>query len=243
MELLREFLTAYEAQAYRSLVQHGVMTASEVAKHSGVPYGKVYPVLEMLVKKGAAKRYAGRPQRFIAVEPAIIARQAVERKEAEARQLKHLAQRFLKEAGELGRRNDAQPVDRIRIVEGYRNYLRLSVALHKEARAEWLSISELSLYKPHIDAYRENVRSGVRVRVLTSREEATPQKLAVWRKTGAQIRFMERLPTKFSVIDHNDVTVRLAEGDAYVSVWIRNPSLNQSMRTYFELLWSQAQER
>ncbi len=46
--------TLYEAKVYKALISHPNSTGYEVAKHSQVPRGKVYEVLENLVEKGAA---------------------------------------------------------------------------------------------------------------------------------------------------------------------------------------------
>ena len=54
------------------------------------------------------------------------------------------------------------------------------------------------------------------------------------------IKFMDFLPTKFTVIDDSDVTIRLADDKKYISLWIRNQSLAKSMKNYFESLWKQA---
>jgi len=38
-------LSSYESKAYLILVREGACSASEASKKSGVPYGKIYPVL------------------------------------------------------------------------------------------------------------------------------------------------------------------------------------------------------
>lgn len=46
--------TVYEAKVYKALISHPNSTGYELSKHSQVPRGKVYEVLESLVEKGAA---------------------------------------------------------------------------------------------------------------------------------------------------------------------------------------------
>ena len=38
-------LTSYEIKVYLSLLEHGSLTASDISKKSGVPYSKIYEVL------------------------------------------------------------------------------------------------------------------------------------------------------------------------------------------------------
>ena len=45
-------LTDYEMRAYISLLKAGKLTASELSEVAGVPYSKIYDVLENLEKKG-----------------------------------------------------------------------------------------------------------------------------------------------------------------------------------------------
>jgi sugar-specific transcriptional regulator TrmB len=233
-------LSRYEDTAYVALVRNGLSSAHELAKHSSVPYGKIYPVLAALERKGFVKIYPGRPQRFMAIEPQVAVQQAVRQREAELASLRKRAEVFVSELGTLAARKPAEPLESVRIIEGYQNYLGLSVELHRQAHREWRSISELSLYKPHIDAYRDCARRGLQVRILTSSAEATPEKLAIWRKVGAVIRLTDFMPTKFSVVDDTDVTIRIADRQRYVSLWLRNPSFARSMQKHFDALWKAA---
>ena len=52
-KVLREIgLREYETRAYLTLLERGVMTASEISEHGGVPYSKVYETLNSLERKG-----------------------------------------------------------------------------------------------------------------------------------------------------------------------------------------------
>ncbi|MBI4450569.1 TrmB family transcriptional regulator [Candidatus Woesearchaeota archaeon] len=242
LELSRFGLSQYEQAAYEALVHSGISTAHALSKTSAVPYGKIYPVLASLERKGFAKVYAGKPQRWMAVEPKVAIEAAVASRESELAALRKQAETTIKALGELAAQKPEEPLDKVRIIEGYHNYLNLSVALHRKAKAEWLSISELSLYKPHIDSYKAAVKRGLTVRMLTSRQEATKEKLEIWKNVGVQLRFTDFMPTKFSVIDHQQVTIRIASDKRYISLWIQNPSLAMSLSNYFNVLWTDAEQ-
>jgi sugar-specific transcriptional regulator TrmB len=240
-DILEQFgLTAYERKAYVSLVREGISTTYVLSKNSGVPYGKIYPVLSTLERKGFVKKYDGTPQRFMAVEPNVAISAEIRKREREFVSLKDSSKSIIAALGALSAQKPTEPLEKIRIIEGYNNYLNLSVELHKKAKQEWLSISELSLYKPHIDAYTDNVHRGVNVRMLTSQEEATKEKIKIWRKTKVDIRRASFIPTKFSVIDEREVTIRIASDERYITLWIQNPSLAKSLKNYFNVLWENA---
>ena len=70
IRVLRELgLTTYESAVYLSLVEKGVMTASEVSQDAGVPFSKVYEVLNGLDRKGWVDVERGRPSRYFARAP------------------------------------------------------------------------------------------------------------------------------------------------------------------------------
>jgi sugar-specific transcriptional regulator TrmB len=63
-------LTGYEIRVYLSLLDTGSMTASDISKKSGVPYSKIYEVLNTLEDKGWLESDSSRPQNFFPKSPA-----------------------------------------------------------------------------------------------------------------------------------------------------------------------------
>src|SRR5215213_6993585 len=62
-------LTGYEIRVYLSLLDTGSMTAADVSKKSGVPYSKIYEVLNSLEEKGWLESGSSRPQKFFPKSP------------------------------------------------------------------------------------------------------------------------------------------------------------------------------
>jgi sugar-specific transcriptional regulator TrmB len=62
-------LTSYEIKVYLSLLEAGSMTASNISKKSGVPYSKIYEVLNSLEDKGWLESDSSRPQKFFPKSP------------------------------------------------------------------------------------------------------------------------------------------------------------------------------
>ncbi|MDW0283229.1 MAG: helix-turn-helix domain-containing protein, partial [Nitrososphaeraceae archaeon] len=62
-------LTSYETKVYLSLLETGSMTASDISKKSGVPYSKIYEVLNSLEDKGWLEIDSSRPQKFFPKSP------------------------------------------------------------------------------------------------------------------------------------------------------------------------------
>ena len=57
-------LTGYEIRVYLSLLDTNSMTASDISKKSGVPYSKIYEVLNSLEEKGWLESGSSRPKSF-----------------------------------------------------------------------------------------------------------------------------------------------------------------------------------
>lgn len=233
-------LDAYESAAYSTLVQQGASTAHVLSKESGVPYGKIYPVLVSLEKKGFVKTFEGVPKRFVASDPKIIIDQVVENKKKVLDAFKLKSKKMIDALGKFSVRKSGEPAEAVRILEGYRTYLKLSIALHNEAKQEWLSMTGLEIYKEHYDATRDCIKRGMSVKLLTFKDE-DKKRVALWRKIGVEVRFIEYVPTHFSVIDNQQVTLRILGEERYLALWLRNKSLATHMRNYFNTLWKTAE--
>ncbi|MBI1723589.1 MAG: TrmB family transcriptional regulator [Gemmatimonadetes bacterium] len=72
MPLERFGFTATESRAYAALVTSGPATGYGLAKITGLARANAYQALESLVRRGAARRTAAKPPRFIPVPPATL---------------------------------------------------------------------------------------------------------------------------------------------------------------------------
>jgi len=63
-------LNKYEARAYLALVTEGSSTAKNVSDVTGIPYGKVYEVIDSLVMKGFVMTLPTKPMKCKALSPA-----------------------------------------------------------------------------------------------------------------------------------------------------------------------------
>jgi HTH-type transcriptional regulator, sugar sensing transcriptional regulator len=67
---LKEFgLTEYEAKAYISLVESGVLAASELSRIASIPYSKIYEIIGNLERKGWVESEQGRPSKYYSKAP------------------------------------------------------------------------------------------------------------------------------------------------------------------------------
>ncbi len=240
---LKEYgLNQYENDSYLVLVREGISTASQICAKSAVPHGKIYPILQSLERKGFVKLYDGTPKRYSAVDPKIIIEEVIRKKEQEVHESKERSKKIMQELGELSLRKPKEPLEHIKIIEGQKNYLNLSVSLHGKTKNEWCTISRLPLYKPHLDAYRDCIARGIRVRVIAKITDANRKNVIEWKKLGVELRELDTLNSRFSIMDDTDVIIRLSGEERYLALWIKSSSLAFGTKKYFEFLWAQAKE-
>jgi sugar-specific transcriptional regulator TrmB len=239
IDKLRAFgLDSYEARVYAELSRIGTSTSTAVSRASGVPYGRIYPVLYSLEKKGFVRVIEGKPKRFTAVEPRIALAGRVERKARELEALKTEVDSLiplLERAGEPPAASES-----VQVIQGKLGVLNLSVRLHKKAKGEYRSISRLPIYKPHLDAYREAVKRGVKFWVLTPQTDS--ETVNVWTKLGVELRYSEDIELRYTVVDKTDVVIRIGSSDrtGYTSLWIQNTALASIMAQNFDRLWKKS---
>jgi len=118
-------LNSYESATYTTLVRTGASTAHLISQESKVPYGKIYPVLASLQEKGFVEVFEGPPKKFTAVEPRIIFEKVVRRKEKEFERFKNSSQKAIEQLGAFAARKPKEPLESVRIIDGYNKYLDL----------------------------------------------------------------------------------------------------------------------
>ncbi len=124
--LLELGLNKYEASIYLTLVTEGEQSAKDISNMTGVPYGKIYEMIDSLTTKGFVYVLPSKPMKVRAVSP----REAIEHakkgihtrlQKLEAHALEHLEPRFREKSETMdlrtafllmrGRSNVARKVD------------------------------------------------------------------------------------------------------------------------------------
>jgi sugar-specific transcriptional regulator TrmB len=236
MELKDLGLNKYESKAYQALLQ-GSCTANILSQRSRVPHGKIYPTLYSLKNKGFITIDNKKPKTFTAIEPKKTITKALKNKEKEFQQFQDEVNKITQTLGQMAGRRESEVLEKFRVIKGYKKYLNFSAYLHNQVKKEWFSISRLPVYKPHIDSYKEAIKKGIKIKLLVSHPDLKDENLKAWKAINANIRKIDYLQTRFSVIDGKEVVLRFSGGKEYIALWIKNESLAQSMRNYFLNLW------
>ncbi len=65
-------LTKYDSKALAYVIENPECTAKEVSENTGIPYTKVYSVLDSLENMNFLNSGLGRPRRYVASDPEYI---------------------------------------------------------------------------------------------------------------------------------------------------------------------------
>ena len=235
-------LTEYEARAYLTLVAHGELGARELSRLSGVPYSKIYGVLEALRRRGWVGVRGGRPRRYHARPPAEAVRAERMRKEAELRGLEAV---LVEELQPLYERSRARERPDVWIIRGLEAILAKARDMLANARSEVLialpsaARGLLSFLLPSLKHLRF---LGVKVAVLASEE--LRDELAELEGL-AEVRYRSGMFGGGVIVDGREAVLVLSEPGAggpraLMAIWSDYAELAYIAKVYFEHLWADA---
>lgn len=234
-------LREYETRAYLILLERGVMTASEVSEHGGIPYSKVYETLNSLERKGWVEVERGRPSRYFPKAPSESLEAARLRLEDMVNSWKHV---ILGELQPLYEKRELMEKPDIWILRGEFSILAKLKEMLDAARNE-LMIAAPAFAKGFVDASVSvlgRVRdSGVRVQVMVT-GDGDVKKIA---KVG-ETRVRDSLFGGGVIVDGKEALLFLGEADTKRSysgllvIWSNHIGLVKFAREYFQLLWDTA---
>ena len=228
-------LTDYQARAYLTLVRYGELRARELSRLSGVPYSKVYGVLEALRQRGWVGVKPGRPKTYYPKPPSEAVRAERARREAELRELEALV---VEELQPLYERSKARERPDVWIIRGRDEVLSKVREVMARASAEVLMAVPSSAawligaLKPSIAHLRF---TGVEVRILASEDLA-----GELRDLGglAELKFRSGMFGGGVIADAREAILILGDGVGVMAIWSDYDELAYVAKIYFEHLWS-----
>jgi len=234
-------LTEYETRAYLILLERGVMTASEVSEHGGLPYSKVYETLNSLERKGWVEVERGRPSRYFPKAPSESLEAARLRLEDMVGSWKRV---ILGELQPLYEKRELMEKPDIWILRGEFSILAKLKEMLDVAKNE-LMIAVPAFAKGFVDASVSvlgRVRSsGVRVQIMMTEGDYLEKVAEV-----GEARVRDNLFGGGVIVDGKEALLFLGEADTKRSysgllvIWSNHIGLVKFAREYFQLLWDTA---
>lgn len=240
-KVLRELgLTAYESAVYLSLVEQGVMTASEVSENASVPFSKVYEVLNRLERKGWVDIERGRPTRYFAKSPTEAfegTRHKVEKRMMDWEQTVKDELQPLFEKRELREKPD------IWILRGEANVLaKLQEMLGKARRQVMIAAPSFAreLAEKAMPLFSILRLGDVEVLIMVA---GSPREWNLERLSGvARVRGRDNMFGGGVIVDSEEALLFLGEDKPSLVVWSNHMGLVKFAKDYFQQLWQSSKE-
>jgi sugar-specific transcriptional regulator TrmB len=234
-------LTEYEIKTYLTLLERGVMTASEVSEYSGVPYSKVYETLNSLERKGWLEAESGRPRRYFPKAPSEALEAARLRMEDMVNGWKRVV---LGELQPLYERREILEKPDIWILRGEFSILAKLREMLGVTRKE-LMIAAPAFAKEFVDAFAAVLGqlrdTGVSVQVMMAGEWDIKRVAEI-----GETRVRDNLFGGGVIADGKEALLFLGEaetGSIYsglLVIWSNHVGLVKFAREYLQLLWDTA---
>ena len=167
-------LSKYESKVYLTLISEGVSTAKNISDITGIPYGKVYEIINSLSYKGFSMILPSKPMKYKAISPmqAIVAAKKDNHEKLQKIEnniIKHLEPMFAKN------KNFTGPKSIFSIINGRSNVVNKTEELIKKAEKQiniQCSANSLARLTLHKDVLKEAAKKGVKISIagITNKE-------------------------------------------------------------------------
>jgi HTH-type transcriptional regulator, sugar sensing transcriptional regulator len=243
-------LTAREAEVYFALLQKKEFSAPELTKITNVTRTKIYEILQNLINKGACtESYKDGQKIFQGIEPKIALQNIISNFELEFNQKKQAMLEQMNRATNLLEKelaniysNNKHKIDTIDYIEILSNRNQIKdrwFNLQQNAQHEIITFTKPPYVSPWGEnaSVLENAISKKKVHVksiyescghMSSAELQTEfiDSMASYENIGEEIRILDRLPMKLSIIDEKFTLLALND------LVVMNPSITTIIITH-----------
>jgi len=239
-KILRELgLTEYEARGYLSLLERGVLTASEVSEYANVPYSKIYEALNSLERKGWIETRRGRPSRYYPKSPSEALGAVKLRLEGK---VKSWEKTVLNELQPLYEKREIREKPDIWVLRGEFNILAKLQEMLGKAKSE-LMIAAPTVSKTLVEAIvpmLTHLQSiGVKMLLMVSKE------VMEWNIGNiakvVEVRVREHMFGGGVIVDGKEALLLLGEEKPTLVIWSSHTGLVGIADGYFRYIWKNAE--
>jgi len=250
-------LNLYEVRVWTALLSRGVSTAGELSSISDVPRSRTYDILESLEKKGFIVMKLGKPIKFVALKPEEVVervkRNLVRDAQEKSKRLETLkGDDVLHELTTLFTTGVKyiEPTDLSGSLRGRQNiYNHLDMMIRDAEKsitivttAEGLN-RKLETLLPSLDRARKR-RITIKIAAPIN---ASNIKIAKELAKVAEVKNLEGLKARFSIVDSNQVMFMLLDDEKVhpsydVGVWINTEFFARTLEQLFDLSWQRMRQ-
>jgi len=216
-------LNKYESNAYITLITFGgKLSASRIAAHATIPYGRVYDILESLMNKGLISVSPESPKLYSATDPSIL-KAHIKKKKIELDKLEkdvdQLKSFYLKQAPEA-----------VWMVRGKKNFYNLLKSIPDTKRYKY-AIKYNVEYHPDIVKMFRKMPKNIDIKDLVRVEKETKDNISAWKKIGKKMKKIKNEGISLTIVDDKYVMIGLIK--ANTTLLIRDVTFAKVMKKMF----------
>jgi sugar-specific transcriptional regulator TrmB len=250
-------LNLYEVKVWTALLSRGTSTAGELSNISDVPRSRTYDILESLEKKGFIVMKLGKPIKFIALKPEEVVERVkknlVKYAQERTKRLETLKDdEVLEELNSLFTKGIkfVEPSELSGSLKGRQNlYNHLDMMIRDAEKtvtivttAEGLN-RKLEALMPVLE---KSKKRGIKIRIAAPINNNNI-KVARELKKVADVRAMENIRARFTIIDSNQIMFMLLDDEKFhpnydIGVWINTEFFAGALEQMFELAWKEMKQ-
>jgi len=160
-------LSKYESKVYLTLITEGISTAKTVSDVTGIPYGKVYEIINTLSQKGFVIVLPTKPMKYRAISPHQAVQ--IEKKNAQEK-LKKIESHFLELEQQFERNKQFTGVkNNFNVISGRSNVINKLEEMIKKAKNNvniYCTANSLSRLVLHKEVLKEAAERGVNISIV-----------------------------------------------------------------------------
>ena len=219
-------LNSYESRAYEALLRLDKSTAAKISKMSGVPNGKIYLVLESLIKKHLVDSIPDDPKEFIANDPNLLI-PLFESKNNDILKLKMHIQQL-----KMLYKSEKNTDDSIVLVrQGKKSFQKILSFLNKPKKYEYAIKWNSVFSKEWVKNDKNLIANGVDLKVLLRYDEETKEDILKWLKVHKNIREIKNEGVIMDILDDFEVMITIIGSDS--TILIRDKPFAKLMKHMF----------
>jgi len=245
-------LNLYEVKVWTALLSRGTSTAGELSNISDVPRSRTYDILESLEKKGFIIMKLGKPIKFVALKPEEVVERVkknlVRDAQDKSKRLEKLkGDDVLEELSGLFTQGVkfVEPTDLSGSMRGRQNVYNHLDMLVRDAEKTITIVTtsdglnrKMEALMPSLEKARKR---GAIIRIAAPINKNN-EKIAKELSKVAEVRNMEDIKTRFTIIDGNQVMFMLLDDEKFhpnydIGVWINTEFFARALEQLFELAW------
>jgi len=219
-------LNNYELKAYEALIKTGTSTATHICKVTDIPQGKIYTVLESLIKKGLVDLIPKEPKEFIPNNPDLLSAHILKKgKEIEE------AKNSIEQLKSLYQTEKVVDESKIIVRQGKKSFYALLKHLIEPKKYRYAIKWTSEFDKKTAIKQKDEISEGVDVKVLTRFDDETKSNVKKWLKIQPNIRKIRNEGVVMSIIDDEQVMITILKCNA--TLIIRDQAFCRIMKKMF----------